>query len=204
MPLKPKLTARHTAEQLAEEVRKARSASYRDRLRFILFMVQGFSLTEAASRAGFRSRRHAQLLRARYDRGGLDALAPIKPKRPKNSGSKPLLDDAQRALLASALQGPAPDGGLWTGPKVARWIAAQTGRAFVGPQSGWNYLRKLGFVLRRPRPKHHKRDEAAQAVFKKPWRPLPRLLPGEPGAGGGVVDGRAPAGAQADPAAGVV
>ncbi len=41
-----------------------------------------------------------------------------------------------------ALQGPAPDGGIWTGPKVAQWIAAKTGKR-IYRQRGWEYLRRL-------------------------------------------------------------
>jgi len=165
MPLKPKLTARHTAEQLSEELRRTRDALYRDRVRFILFLVQGHSLAEAARLLDW-DRRGAQRIRARYDEGGLEALAPRKFKRPKGSGRKALLDEVQLQELAQAVEGPAPDGGLWTGPKVARWIAEKTGREHVHHPRGWDYLRRLGFVLRRPRPKHTRADPAALAVFK--------------------------------------
>ncbi len=209
MPLKPELIAHHTAEQLDAEVRSAKDARYRDRVRFILFLARGHSLAGAARLLGW-CRRSAQRIRARYNQGGLQALFPIKPKRPKSSGKRPLLDDAQRAELAKLLEGPAPDGGLWTGPKVARWIQAklntpeQPNPRRVHNQRGWDYLRRLGFVLRRPRPKHKRGDPTAQAVFKKAQGALPRLLPGEPGPGGVVGDGRAPAGAEADPPAGLV
>ncbi|MDE5115210.1 MAG: helix-turn-helix domain-containing protein, partial [Trichodesmium sp. St15_bin1_1] len=39
---------------------------------------------------------------------------------------------------------PAPDGGAWSGPKVADWIAKKTGRDHVWPQRGWDYLKKFG------------------------------------------------------------
>ena len=48
-----------------------------------------------------------------------------------------------------APEGPAPDGGDWTGPKVARWIAEKTGSAHVWPQRGWDYLKRLGVDWRR-------------------------------------------------------
>ncbi len=209
MPLKPKLTARHTAEQLDQEVRGAKDGRYRDRVRFILFLVQGKSLAESARLLGW-GRREAQRIRARYDSGGLQALQTPKRVRSKNSGMKPLLDDAQRAELALALQKPPPDGGLWTGPKVARWIDAKINASGephprrVHKQRGWDYLRKLGFVLRRPRPKHKQGDPTAQAVFKKPQGAPARSLLGEQAAGGTMGNGRAPAGPQADPAAGLV
>jgi transposase len=104
----------------------------------------------------------AEIVR-RYAEGG-----PGGPgdRRRGNAGAKPLLDRAQRAALAQALRGAPPEGGLWSGPKVAAWIAATTGRQ-VHPQRGWEYLLKLGFTLQRPRPRHAKADPAAQAAFKK-------------------------------------
>src|SRR5262245_56764953 len=39
--------------------------------------------------------------------------------RRAGNGAKPRLTDGQRAELLDALKRPPPDGGLWTGPKVA-------------------------------------------------------------------------------------
>ncbi len=63
--------------------------------------------------------------------------------RQRAVGAAPLLSDAQQRELRQALQSPPPDGGAWTGPKVAKWIAARTGRR-VHRQRGWEYLRRLG------------------------------------------------------------
>lgn len=62
--------------------------------------------------------------------------------------------------------GAAPDGGLWTGRKVAVWMSGQLGRP-VGEQRGWEYVRKLGFTPQRPRPRATRADPDAQAAFKK-------------------------------------
>lgn len=43
-----------------------------------------------------------------------------------------------------ALQDAAPDGGIWSGPKVAQWIAHKTERQSVRAQRGWDYLKRLG------------------------------------------------------------
>ncbi len=69
-------------------------------------------------------------------------------------------------MLSEVLGGPAPDGGLWTGPKVAAWIEEKTGTK-THPQRGWVYLKRLGFSLRRPRPRHAKADPEEQETFKK-------------------------------------
>ncbi|GHO61212.1 hypothetical protein KSC_001040 [Ktedonobacter sp. SOSP1-52] len=59
-----------------------------------------------------------------------------------------------------------PDGDLWTGPKVARWVSEQLG-CKVHPQRGWDTLKRLGFSLQIPRPRHHKADPAQQETFKR-------------------------------------
>ena len=64
------------------------------------------------------------------------------------------------------LDQPPPDGGLWTGPKIAAWMAATLGRP-VHPQRGWEMLQRLGLRPKVPRPRHAKADPAAQAAFKK-------------------------------------
>ena len=61
----------------------------------------------------------------------------------------------------------AVDGGLWTGPKVAAWMATRLGRK-VWPQRGWDYLRRLGHSPQVPRPRHAKAaSPEEQAEYKK-------------------------------------
>jgi transposase len=69
--------------------------------------------------------------------------------------------------LDAALRGEAPDGGLWTAPKVAAWIEARTGRS-VHETTAWRAMRQLGFTLQVPRPRHRRAaSEREQARFKK-------------------------------------
>jgi len=101
----------------------------------------------------------------RYNAHGPDALA---DRRHRHPGAAPMLDARQQHELAVALEaGKAPDGGPWSGPKVARWIAHTTGRAHVHDQRGWEWLVRLGFSSQTPRPHHDGADLAAQAAFKK-------------------------------------
>ncbi len=74
----------------------------------------------------------------RYNAGGAAALG---DRRHSNAGARPLLNAAQRVELAAALEGVPPRGGLWSGPKVAQWIAAKIGRDHIHPHRGWVYLR---------------------------------------------------------------
>lgn len=78
-----------------------------------------------------------------------------------------MLNREQQAQLVAALEGRAPDEGLWTGSKVARWIEEKTGRAHVHNQRGWDYLVRLGFSAQAPRPRHQGASKAEQEAFKK-------------------------------------
>lgn len=71
----------------------------------------------------------------------------------RNNKSESELDADQRARPLTALRKRPPDGGLWSGPKVARY-ARTTWNIEVAPQTGWKWLRDLDFTLRVPRPSH--------------------------------------------------
>jgi transposase len=75
-----------------------------------------------------------------------------------------LLNEDERRELAEALEGLAPDGGSGAG-KAALWIERKTGKKTY-PQRGWAYLKRLGYSLKSPRPRHHKADPDAQEAFK--------------------------------------
>ena len=95
----------------------------------------------------------------------------VKNQRKKNQkhrrGKKPLLTDEQIQKLKQELSGTAADGGIWTGPKVARWIEKETNREKVNERRGWDYLKKCNYSWQRPRPKHRKGDEKEQEKFKQ-------------------------------------
>ena len=151
-----------SVEGLGCRHRAARDRVERGHLRVVWLLRQGRSGREAAQVTGLSERWVAEIVR-RYNEEGPEGLG---DRRHGNAGARSLLDDAQRAALDEALRGAPPGGGLWSGPKVAAWIAAATGRE-VRPQRGWDYLKRLGFTLKRPRPRHAKADAAAQAAFKK-------------------------------------
>lgn len=103
----------------------------------------------------------------RYNTEGPDSLA---DKRHHNLGQKPLLTPELQAELSKALCGAAPDGGLWTGPKVVQWVKDKTGHQ-SGHSAGWRYLRRLGFTLQQPRPSNTAAaSKEEQATFKKSFR----------------------------------
>lgn len=86
--------------------------------------------------------------------------------RRQGNGSKPKLTARRRDALYAALHQRPPDGGLWTGPKVARYVAARWG-VTVDPTTGWRWLRDLGFTLQVPRPAH---PNAADARTRRRWK----------------------------------
>ena len=148
--------------EVGRRYRAARDPVERSHLQVVWLLRQGRSGGEVARVTGYSERWVGEIVR-RYHAAGPAGLA---DRRHGNAGAKPLLDAAQRAALAEALQGAPAEGGLWSGPKVAAWIAKTIGRE-IHPQRGWDYLRELGFTLKRPRPRHAKADAAAQAAFKK-------------------------------------
>src|SRR5262245_21918791 len=83
------------------------------------------------------------------------------------NGSPPKLTPRRRAALYAALQERPPDRGLWTGPKVARYVRDRWG-VRVCPQTGWRWLVDLGFSLQVPRPAHPRSaDRPARGRWKK-------------------------------------
>ena len=108
------------------------------------------SATKAAALVGFTPSWGRTVLK-RYNARGPEALTDGR----RDNGSDPKLTPEQQAELLAALQGEPPDGGLWSGPKVAAFVRDRFGVG-VWPQTGWQWLKNLGFRLVVPRPKHPK------------------------------------------------
>ena len=98
----------------------------------------------------------------RYNEFGPDGL---KDRRATN-GQEPRLTAAQQAELFEALQEAPPDGGLWSGPKVARYVRDRWGVS-IGPVTGWRWLVDLGFTLQVPRPSH---PRSADRPTRRAWK----------------------------------
>ena len=118
------------------------------------------SPAEAARAVGLTPAWVRRLLR-RWNAEGPDGLA---DRRRANGGQDKLCEE-QQAALYEALQGEPPDGGLWSGPKVAAFVADRWG-VTVCPQTGWRWLRRLGFSLLVPRPRNPK---AATSEQRRRW-----------------------------------
>src|SRR3954453_22747534 len=111
-------------------------------------------------------------LLARYNAGGPQALGDL---RRRNGASSSVLKPDLLEKLKARLLNPPPDGGLWTSPKVAAWMAGELGLAEVLPQRGWEALKAIGWSVQKPRPRHPaSATPEEREAFKKSW---PRSLP---------------------------
>lgn len=99
----------------------------------------------------------------RWNARGAEGLV---DRRKTACGGQWRLSAQQQAELFQTLQREPPDGGLWTGPKLAAYVRERYGIPFC-KQSGWKYLRRLGFTLQRPRPRH---SRAASAQEQQEWK----------------------------------
>jgi transposase len=161
LPLHPHLPT----PELSRRARQAPNLVEARRWQLLVLVADGKTVKDAASLVGLYANYARRIVR-RYNREGPTSLRDRRreqtpPVRP------PLLSAEQQHELAAAIAGPAPGGGLWTGPDVARWIAARTGREHVAPQRGHDYLRRVGLSPQRPRPRHTDADPVAQEAFKK-------------------------------------
>ena len=153
------------SDDLSQRARHAPTLVEARRWQLLAVIADGKTTKAAAALVGLHEDYAGRVVR-RYNREGPASLRDhrlelVAPQRP------PLLTPEQQQELAAAIGGPAPHGGLWTGPDVARWIAAKTGRASVAPQRGQDYLKRVGMSPQRPRPRHAAADPAAQEAFKK-------------------------------------
>lgn len=160
------------AKHLSCEELKTRYQNSNDRVEsrrwHLLWLVsQQWYLLDAAESVGM-SYSYARKVVHAYNREGSEANR--NGRQGRQMMSRALLNAAQQEELDQALQEPPEDGGIWNGPKVAQWIAKQTGRQKVHPQRGWDYLQRLNYSGQRPRPSHAKGDAEAQAAFKKTCR----------------------------------
>lgn len=107
-------------------------------------------------------------VRALLHRWNQDGPAGLLDRRAGN-GAQPRLNADQRRALFAALQQRSPDGGLWTGPKVTAYVHDRWG-VTVCLQTGWQWLRDLGFTVQVPRPRH---PQAAPEAQRRRWKTPP-------------------------------
>jgi len=125
-------------EELEAHLAAATAPDERRRVQVLLYLAAGVPLTDIVGMTGYRPRSIRQIAQ-RYVEIGADSLV---DQRAFAQGAASILSAEEQIELRNALQGVPPDGGAWTGGKVAQWMAAKTGRP-IRRQRGWEYLRRL-------------------------------------------------------------
>lgn len=153
-----------TPEELYQHYRSANDAIERSHWQIVWLKKRGKTTPEIQEVIGYSADWIRTILH-RYNNLRPEGL---RDRRHEHPGPKTMLSEEEQQELARLLESEkAPDGGPWTGPKIARWIEKKTGREKVHDQRGWDYLMRLGFTAQSPRPRHEKADPALQEAFKK-------------------------------------
>jgi transposase len=168
MPKRLELSPHATKEELEQRYKKAKDPVERSHHQIVWLLSEGKRTEEVCEVTGYSAGWVRQIAR-RYNERGVDALG---DRRHSNPGAKEraLLDEAGEEELLQALQGPPPawvGGGMWSGPKVARWIANRNGLEKVHVQRGFEYLRKVSYSPQVPRPFNARASASEKEAFKK-------------------------------------
>src|SRR5215207_7435215 len=158
---------RSESSRLEALYRKATDPVLRTHLLMVWRISLGDSVGEVARMVGY-SKKWTKEIAHRYESEGVQGLG---DRRHSNPGAKEraLLDEEGQGRLREALLKEAPPGGgMWSGPKVARWIEEETGMERVHVQRGWEYLKKVGMSPQVPRPSNAQGADASEReAFKK-------------------------------------
>ena len=137
-------------EELEARYRAARDVTEARHTQAIWLLAQGRTVLEVAEVLAFVPR-WVEELAARYNACGPETLG---DQRRRNGRTASLLTAELLAALAERLKEPPDDGGLWSGPKVAAWMARHLGPARVRSQRGWEALQRLEWSVQTSRPRH--------------------------------------------------
>lgn len=149
-------------QRLLELVARERDAKQRERYRAVLMAIDGLRGDDIARQLA-RSPRFVDEWAARYRRGGIDALRPVR-----QTGRPPKLAPQQEAALRARLDaGPREADGVCVlrGRDICRILEEEFG--VVHTLGGiYDVLRRIGYSSLSPRPRHRKNDPAAMEAFK--------------------------------------
>ena len=175
-----KLRDDFTADDLRRFAKASKDANHTRRLLALAAIFDGGSRGDAA-RVGGVGLQTVRDWALRFNADGPDGL--IDGKAP---GKEPLLNDAQRAALAAAVEaGPRPylDGVVrWRLVDLAQWLYREFGVS-VSRQTLGRELAAVGFRKLSARPQHYAQDPEDATAFKKTsppnWRKSARCSRGE-------------------------
>lgn len=139
MPPRARLNPYLTAKELDNHYRHTQDAVEARRWHLLSLVAQQQTIKQAAQTVGLNYDYAKEIVR-RYNHEGPDGIR--NRSQQGQPSPRSLLTLEQQRELQQALQSPPLDGGRWSGPKVAQWIAAKTGKQ-VWSQRGWDYLKRL-------------------------------------------------------------
>ncbi len=167
MPKRLELSPHASTEELEHRYRKAKDPVERSHRQIVWLLSEGRTTREVCEVTGY-SPGWVRRIARRYNERGVEGLGDRRHGNP-GARERALLDEEGQAELREALlEGPPPGGGMWSGPKVARWIEQRNGLKKVHVQRGFEYLRKVGMSPQVPRPSNAQgADASEQEAFKK-------------------------------------
>jgi transposase len=156
-----------SAAELEARYKTAGDAAAKSHFHAVWLLSLGYTAAEVAELLSF-SARWVRLLVKRYNEQGPDSLG----DRRQGDGAAPaILTPEALSSLKERLKAPPGDGGLWTGPKVACWLASFHGLKSVHGRRGWDALVAIEYSIQKPRPRHPKAaGEVERAELKKTAR----------------------------------
>ena len=137
MPKRVTIKSYLSIEELEERYKQNSRPTEKRAWQVIWLMARGKKSEEVADFVGLTSHWVRQIVK-KYNEKGPEAL---EDARKNNKGNTPLLTEEQIQKLVEAVKNPHPDGGLWSGPKVAVWMGKELGRE-VSRYRAWEYLKK--------------------------------------------------------------
>jgi transposase len=136
--------------ELEQGYRTATEPIAKSHFHALWLLSRGYDIDETAEILSF-STRWVRILIKRYNEGGPELLGDQRA----NNGTEPtILTPGALGDLQERLKTPPDDGGQWTGPKIARWLAQYHGLKSVHDQRGWDALIAIGYSIQQPRPQH--------------------------------------------------
>jgi transposase len=158
------INAHLSSVELEERYKAARDPIAKSHFHAVWLLASGYEVEEVAELLSFSMRWVRELAR-RYNEGGPGALGDQRV----NNGTQPtILTPAALCALRERIKTPPDDGGLWSGPKVACWLAGYHGLRSVHDQRGWDALIAIGYSIQQPRPRHPQAASADErAALKK-------------------------------------
>ncbi len=158
--IKPHLTC----VELEQRYETASGPIAKSHFHALWLLSRGYDIGQVANLLSF-STRWVRILIKRYNEGGPDRLG---DQRVNNGTEATILTADAMTALQERLKSPPDDGGQWTGPKIARWLACFHGLKSVHDQRGWDALMAIGWSIQQPRPRHpDAADDDDRARLKK-------------------------------------